>query len=163
MIVLGIDPGSRVTGYAAITRKAGRFHLLEAGTIKTNPKKDIPSRLLTIFNQLNDLIAKINPDSAAIESIFRYKSSESALRLGQARGVALVALAKHGLDVTDYNPMTVKKSVGGHGRTGKEEMIRMVTRLLGLSKDLPSDAADAAAIAIAHLIHSAFQARVPKR
>ena len=163
MIVLGIDPGSRVTGYAAVTRKSGRFHLIEAGTVRSNPKEDIPTRLLSIYSGLYELIGKIKPDSSAIEAIFRYKSSESALRLGQARGVALLALAQYDLPITDYNPMTVKKSVGGSGRAGKKEIIRIVTRLLGLQKDLPSDAADAAAIAITHLIHSAFQARIKKR
>ena len=163
MVVLGIDPGSRTTGYAVVSRKSGRFHLVEAGTVCSNPKNDIPTRLHTIYTGLYEIIGRFSPDSAAIEAIFRHKSSESALRLGQARGVALLALAQYKLPITDYNPMTVKKSIGGSGRAGKTEMIRVVTRLLGLKKDLPSDAADAAAIAMTHLIHSAFQARIPKK
>ena len=162
MIVLGIDPGSRTTGYAAITRKSGRFFLLEGGQIKTNTKQAIPLRLLSIHEQLHEVVQRIKPATAAIESIFRHKSSESALRLGQARGVALVVLAKHGLEVTDYNPMTVKKSIGGHGRAGKNEMVRVVTRLLGLPKDLPADTADAAAIAMTHFMHADFQQRIKK-
>ena len=163
MIVLGIDPGSRITGYAVVSRKSGRFSLMEAGTVRSNPKDDIPTRLLAIYTGIKEVLERINPDSAAIESIFRYKSSESALRLGQARGVAVLAMAQHDLSVTDYNPMTVKKSIGGTGKAGKSEITRLVTRLLGLAKDLPPDAADAAAIAMTHLLHSSFHSRINKK
>ena len=162
MIVLGIDPGSQATGFSVLHKEKGRFRLIEAGIIRTKTKDGIPKRLLVIHNELEKVIQKHNPTTAAIESIFAGKSAESALRLGQARGVALVVLAKHNLDVTPYNPMTVKKSVGGHGRAGKAEMIRIVSRLLGLSKDLPSDAADASAIAITHLMHTSFQNKLRK-
>ena len=94
-----------------------------------------------------------------IEAIFSYKSSESAIRLGQARGVALMTLAQKGLSVEAYNPMTVKQSVGGHGQSGKEEIIRITSRLLSLQDPLPSDAADAAAIAITHIIRSTLQSK----
>lgn len=160
MVVFGIDPGSTATGYAAIHRKAGRYLLLEAGVIRTRVKEPIPKRLLTIHNGLDEALARIKPDEVAIEAIFRHRSSESALRLGQARGVALLTVAQHGLDATPYNPMVVKKSVGGHGGAGKDEMIRVVSRLLGLSEPLPSDAADAAAIAITHLVNATFNNRL---
>ena len=162
MIVLGIDPGSRATGFSVVTRQKSRFVLLEAGVIHTNTKAEIPSRLLEIHTGIEKVIQKHNPDTAAIEAIFAGKSAESALRLGQARGVALMTLAKYGLNVTPYNPMTVKKNVGGHGRAGKNEMIRTVTFLLGLKKDLPSDAADATAIALTHLMHSSFNHKLGK-
>ena len=163
MVVLGIDPGSRITGFAAISKKSNRFHLLEAGCIKTKPSEAIPLRLLTIRTGLVEVIERINPSEAAIESIFTYKSAESALRLGQARGVALVTLAEKGLKVTDYNPMVVKKNIAGNGRAGKSEMQRIVARLLGLEKPLTSDAADAAAIAMTHLLHSTFYSRIKKQ
>ena len=160
LVVLGIDPGCRVTGYAVLTRKGARFQLLEAGIIKSNTKADMQDRLLEIHTGLSEVIAQFKPSSAGIESVFHHHSSESTIRLGQARGVALLALAQHKIPSAPYNPMTVKKSVGGHGRASKNEMIRIVTRLLGLSKDLRSDAADAAAIAITHLMHSEFQRRL---
>ncbi|MBM74026.1 MAG: crossover junction endodeoxyribonuclease RuvC [Proteobacteria bacterium] len=163
MVVLGIDPGSRVTGFAAISKKSNRFQLLEAGCIKTQTSESIPLRLLTIRTGLVEVIERISPSEAAIESIFTYKSAESALRLGQARGVALVTLAEKGLKVTDYNPMVVKKNIAGNGRAGKSEMQRIVARLLGLEKPLTSDAADAAAIAMTHLLHSTFYSRIKKQ
>jgi crossover junction endodeoxyribonuclease RuvC len=131
-----------------------------AGVIRTRSKDPIPERLAIIHAGLVEVIQRTRPESAGIESIFKYKSSESALRLGQARGVALLAAAQAGLDIQDYNAMTVKKTVGGHGRAGKPEMIRVVARLLGLAEPLPSDASDAAAIAMTHLLQSAFRARL---
>jgi len=157
MIVLGIDPGSQATGFSVLYQEKGRFKLLEAGIIRTNSKNPIPKRLLKIHDELQSIIDKHNPTTSAIETIFTGKSSEAALRLGQARGVALMVLAKNNLEVTPYNPMTVKKSVGGHGRAGKKEVARIVTRLLGLTKDLPSDAADASAIAMTHFMRASFE------
>ena len=162
MIVLGVDPGSRATGFSVLRKEKSRFVLIEAGVIRTNSKNSIPQRLLTIHNNLQQIIDAHSPTTAAIESIFAGKSAESALRLGQARGVALMVLAKNDLEVTPYNPMTVKKSVGGHGRAGKDEMIRIVSRILGLPKNLPSDAADASAIAITHFMHANFQNKLRK-
>jgi crossover junction endodeoxyribonuclease RuvC len=168
MIVLGVDPGSRFTGYALVKRHKSNFQLIEGGVISTvatskkSPKYnlDIPQRLLIIHQELSDVIDKNKPDAAAIESIFSYKSSEAAIRLGQARGVALMTLAQKGLSVEAYNPMTVKQSVGGHGKSGKDEIIRITSRLLRLDKPLQSDAADAAAIAITHMIRSTLQSKI---
>ena len=160
MLVLGIDPGSTATGFSAVERRAGRYHLVEAGVIRTNAKQPIPTRLKIIYDGLMEVLTRIQPQTCAIEAIFRHRSSESALRLGQARGVALLAVAQHGLEITAYNPMVVKQTVGGHGGAGKAEMVRVVSRLTGLTKPLPSDAADATAIAITHLINYSFNARV---
>ena len=160
MIVMGIDPGSRVTGYAILTKKVGRLRLIEAGIIRTNTKSDVSERLLEIHTRLREIITQFKPDTAGIESIFHHHASEATVRLGQARGVALLSLAQSGIDVSPDNPSTVKKSVGGHGRASKQEMIRVVSRLLGLPKDLSADAADAAAIAITHLMHSEFRKRL---
>ena len=162
MIVLGIDPGSQATGFSVLHQERGRFKLIEAGIIRTNSKKPIPERLLKIHDELQAIIEKHNPSTGAIEAIFSGKSPESALRLGQARGVALMVMAKHNIDVSPYNPMTVKKSIGGHGRAGKQEITRIVTRLLGLEKDLPSDAADASAIAITHIMRASFEQKLRK-
>ena len=160
MLVLGIDPGSQATGYAVVRRTRGRFELVDAGVIRTRSKDSVPERLAVIHAGLVEVIQRTKPESVGIEAIFKYKSSESALRLGQARGVALLAAAQSDLPISDYNPMTVKKTVGGHGRAGKPEMIRVVARLLGLTKPLAADASDAAAIAMTHLLQSAFQSRL---
>ena len=156
MLVFGIDPGSTATGFAAVRREKGRFSLIEAGVIRTRSKDPIPHRLHTIHQGLVDALVRIEPDCVAIESIFQHRSSESALRLGQARGVALLAAAQAGLEVSPYNPSTVKKSVGCHGRAGKQELARIVARLLSLETPLAADASDAAAIAITHIGHQAL-------
>jgi crossover junction endodeoxyribonuclease RuvC len=152
MIVIGVDPGSRVTGYSFITKQKNRFRLVEAGCIKTNPKASIPVRLHHIHAELDKLILKHSPSSAAIEEIFAGKSIKSALLLGQARGVALMTLGKHNLEVSAYHPNKIKKNVGGHGKAGKNEMIRVVSMLLGVTEPLQADAADATAIAMTHLM-----------
>jgi crossover junction endodeoxyribonuclease RuvC len=163
MRVFGIDPGSTATGYAVVDRSAGKFRLIAAGVIRTKSGSPVPERLATIHAGLVAQLAEHPVDCVSIEAIFRYRSSESALRLGQARGVALLAAAQAGLEVHEYNAMTVKKTVGGHGRAGKPEVARVVARLVGSEKKLASDASDAAAIAITHLIYSPFQKRVAAR
>jgi crossover junction endodeoxyribonuclease RuvC len=130
--------------------------------IRSNTKADVPTRLKQIYDGITEVVKRHTLEEAAIESIFRHKSSESALRLGQARGVALLALAQANLPVSEYNPMAVKKSIGGTGRAGKNEMGVIVTKLLGLQEALSADAADAAAIAMTHLLHSGFQKRLRK-
>ncbi len=160
MLVFGIDPGSVATGFAVVRRRRGAFVLEAAGVIRTRSSDPIPLRLNTIYGGLVEALRCAEPDAVAIEAIFRHRSSESALRLGQARGVALLAAAQAGLPVTDYNTSTVKKTIGGHGRAGKAEMVRLSARLLGLERPLPADAADAAAIAMTHLIRGAMEQRL---
>ena len=154
MRVFGIDPGSNATGYAVVQRKAGRYLLLDSGVIRTKSSDPVPQRLHRIHAGLADLLGASGAEVVAIEAIFRHKSSESALRLGQARGVALLAAAQAGFEVYEYNAMTVKKTVAGHGSANKDELGRMVQRLLGLEDSLPADAGDAAAIAMTHLGHA---------
>jgi crossover junction endodeoxyribonuclease RuvC len=160
MLVLGIDPGSTATGWGLVRREKGRHVLVEAGVVRTRSEDPIPERLLRIYEGLGAVITRHRPDAVAIEAIFQYRSAESALRLGQARGVALLVAAQTGVGVSEYNAMTVKKTVAGHGRAGKPEMVRVVGRLLGLTEDLPSDAADAVAIAITHLGHAVLAQKV---
>ncbi len=112
------------------------------------------SRLLTIHDGLAALLLEHRPDQVAIEAIFRHKSSESALRLGQARGVALLAVGREELPIYEYNAMTVKKTVTGSGRADKDQVRRMVETLVGETVPGPHDAADAVAIAITHLAHA---------
>lgn len=158
MRILGIDPGSVTTGFGAVELRRGRFHLVDAGVVRTRSDEPMGVRLRRIHDGLADAIARLAPDEVAIEAIFRHKSSESALRLGQARGVALLAAASHGFECTAYNPMTVKRSVGAHGGADKDALARVVGMLLGQSLDLPSDATDALAIAITHGQHARTRA-----
>lgn len=160
MLVLGIDPGSRATGYALVERVRGRYRLLSAGVVKTSTKDEVPQRLRLIAEGLRTVLDIHSPEVVAIEAIFRHKSSESALRLGQARGVALLVAAEANLPVFEYNAMTVKKSTTGTGRADKGGIERAVRMLTGSSETHPADAWDAAAIAITHLAHARHHAAV---
>jgi crossover junction endodeoxyribonuclease RuvC len=154
MIVLGIDPGSTATGYGVVASRRGRYTFVDAGCIRTESSWPMGRRLARIHDGLVEAIQAHAPDAVAIEQIFRHRSSESALRRGQARGVALLAAARCGYEATPYNPMTVKKSVGAHGRADKKAVARMVQMLLGVELDVPADATDALAIAITHCGHA---------
>lgn len=154
MRVLGIDPGSRRTGWGVVERDHGRYVLIGAGAIVTDAAAPMPSRLLQIHGTLSGLLALHAPDAVSIEQIFAYKSAASALVLGQARGVALVAAAGAGRPVFEYNASTVKNSVAGSGSADKKAVARMVEMLIGTAIDGPADATDAVALAITHLAHA---------
>ena len=166
LIVVGLDPGSTATGLAAVARRRGRMVLLDHAVVRTSSRDSVPERLRTIHAGIESFIHHVQHrwggpgDALSIEQIFRHKSSESALRLGQARGVALLAAAQAALPVHEYNAMTIKKTVAGHGRAAKPQVGLMVQRLLGLDAPLPADAADAAAIAVTHLTLGAQRARL---
>lgn len=153
MVVFGIDPGSTVTGFGVVRSERGRLRLVDGGCIRTTPAEPMEQRLLRIHEGLLEALGRHAIDSVAIEAIFRHKSSESALRLGQARGVALLAAAQRGFQPVEYNAMTVKRTVGAHGRADKHAVGRVVRMLLGEVPDGPADVADALAIAITHLSH----------
>lgn len=154
MRVLGIDPGSTVTAFGVVDKLRGRLHLVDSGFVRTTPRQPTPERLRLIFEGLEQALERNRPDVVSIESIFRHKSSESALRLGQARGVALLAVSRAGLDAVEYNPMTIKRTVGAWGRANKAAVARMVGMLLGELPEGPSDLTDALAIAICHHQHA---------
>lgn len=151
--VFGIDPGCTVTAFGVIDANRNRLTFVSADALRTSPDTAMPTRLLAIHRFLGAAIAAHKPDSVAIEAIFRHKSSESALRLGQARGVALLAAAEAGHEVFEYNAQTVKKTAGGHGRADKEGVARVVRMLLGEVPAGPLDMTDALAIAITHASH----------
>lgn len=158
MLVLGIDPGSTTTGFGLVTSVRGRYRYVEAGVVRTRADEPMGTRLLRIHDGLVEVLDRLRPDEVAIEQIFHHRSSESALRLGQARGVALLAAARCGHEVAAYNPMVVKQTVGASGRADKEAVARMVSVLLGTTLDLPADATDALAIAITHCAHGRTRA-----
>ena len=153
MRVLGIDCGGEYTGYGVVEMYAsGKLSCLTCGAIELSSHEALPRRLSRIFTQLSELIAQHQPDEVAIEDVFYALNVKSALKLGQVRGVAMLAAAVAGLNVAEYSPLTIKSSVVGYGRAEKRQVQHMVTHLLALSQPPePLDASDALAIAICHL------------
>jgi crossover junction endodeoxyribonuclease RuvC len=161
MRVLGIDCGTQYTGYGVVELAPdGELVYLTCGAIKLSPKDAMPLRLSTIFIRLGDLIREHHPDKVAIEGVFYSVNAKSALKLGEVRGVAMLAASSLGLEVAEYAPLTIKSAVVGYGRAEKEQVQHMVMQLLKLAEaPEPSDAADALAIAICHLHTCATLAR----
>ncbi|WP_462327340.1 crossover junction endodeoxyribonuclease RuvC [Desulfobaculum sp.] len=151
-IVLGIDPGSRVTGYGLVREISGCAQLIEAGTIRVASVKDLGERLGRIYSARAGLIETHRPHEAAIENVFVSKNTMSALKLGQARGAAIAACAVAGLPVSAYEPTKVKQSLVGTGRADKAQVAFMVAQVLGVrNPGWAEDASDALGIAICHL------------
>ncbi len=152
--VLGIDPGTAVTGYGVVESANGRAgRLVESGVIRTNPRHEMGHRLDTIYEGVMELMARHVPTAVAVESVFYGKNVRTTVALGQVRGVILLAAAKAGTDVTEFPPATVKKSVAGDGGAAKHQVAYMVQRLLMLQDPpTPNDAADACAIALTYLL-----------
>ncbi len=151
MIALGIDPGSRITGYGLVEPRGADLHHVASGVIRL--AGPLASRLRQIHERLIELIATYSPQEVAVEEVFMARNFQSALALGEARGVALLAASISGLEVFGYSALQVKKAVAGYGRAGKDQVQAMVERLLVLppaDKQLPSDASDALAVAICH-------------
>ena len=157
MRVLGIDCGGEYTGYGVVEqREDGDLVCLTAGAIKLKPRDPLPQRLRTVFEDLRAVIAEHRPDAVAIEDVFYAVNAKSALKLGQVRGVAMLAASTSGLPVAEYAPLAIKSAVVGYGRAEKSQVQDMVARLLKLpTAPEPADAADALAIAICHLHTSA--------
>ena len=151
MIVVGIDPGTRRTGFGVVRKDGGRLVRLGSGTIRLDEKLPYEERLVPLHEQLDEVLTLYGPDEAAVEDLFFSKNAMSALKLGHARGVVLLTLARRGLPVTSLAPALVKRSIVGKGRATKGQVQQVVKAILGL-EDLPGeDEADALAIAICHL------------
>ena len=155
MRILGIDPGSRITGYGVIQAQSTQLALLACGTIRTGAETDFSKRLLVIFTDLCEVIQAHKPDVAAVEEIFLNRNPSSTLKLGHARGVAMIADLQSGIEVFDYTALRVKQAVAGYGKAEKSQVQYMVRTLLGLNAAPSSDAADALAVAICHAHHLA--------
>ncbi len=152
MLILGIDPGTAITGYGLVRGTARGPVLVAYGTIQTPAGQPMPQRLLSLYRELRDLIALHRPEAAAVEKLFFQRNVSTAMTVGQARGVALLALAEAGVSVGEYNPRDVKQAVAGYGAADKPQMQGMVRALLNLPEiPRPDDAADALAVAICHL------------
>ncbi len=156
MVILGIDPGTATTGYGLITEDAdGNARLLRCGAILTPAHTPMAQRLQSIYNDLNALLAEWRPAALAVEELFFSRNVTTALAVGQARGVVLLAAAQAGVAIFEYKPAEVKQALVGYGGADKRQMQEMVKIMLGLDAvPRPDDAADAVAIAICHL-HSA--------
>jgi len=155
MLVLGIDPGTAITGYGLVMGEGDDLTLLAYGAITTPSDRSLPERLQRIYRELTALIEDLQPTAVAVEELFFSKNVRTALSVGQARGVALLAAANAGLPIHEYTPLQVKQAIAGYGRATKDQVQQMVRMLLGLdSVPQPDDAADAIAVAICH-IHSA--------
>ncbi|NVJ59891.1 MAG: crossover junction endodeoxyribonuclease RuvC [Gammaproteobacteria bacterium] len=148
-IILGIDPGSRITGFGIIEAQGSKIRYVTSGCIKIK-EAPLSEKLLQIYDNLSEVIRKYNPTEAAIEQVFMAKNADSALKLGQARGVAMVAAANHALSVAEYSARQIKQAVVGTGGADKAQVQHMVTSLLSLSAQPQSDAADGLAVAICH-------------
>ncbi|GAC05366.1 crossover junction endodeoxyribonuclease RuvC [Paraglaciecola chathamensis] len=148
-IILGIDPGSRITGYGVIQRVGRQQQYLGSGCIRMQGDALAP-RLQQIFDGVSQLILQYKPDMFAIEQVFMAKNPDSALKLGQARGAAIVAASNQGLDVAEYSARQIKQSVVGNGNAQKTQVQHMVTFILKLPGTPQADAADALAVALCH-------------
>lgn len=152
LIILGIDPGLRVTGYGVITKRGQQSYYLGSGCIRTQTM-DLATRLWQIHQGLSEVIQEFRPQSVAIEQVFMQKNASSALKLGHARGAAIVAAAGHGHQAHEYAPRLVKQTVVGYGNSTKEQIAHMVKRLLAVEGVMAQDAADALAVALCHASH----------
>jgi crossover junction endodeoxyribonuclease RuvC len=154
MRIFGIDPGSNRTGYGCVESDGRRHRLVVCGAIRAGAQAPFSDRLLTIYNELSQLIAAERPDCVALEDVFHARNARSALTLGHARGVAMLAAASAGVPIAAYSPAEIKRTVTGYGRAEKRQVQHMIRLLLGLdAAPSPHDAADALAIAICHLHH----------
>jgi crossover junction endodeoxyribonuclease RuvC len=148
--IIGIDPGSRITGYGIIDKLGAGTGFVACGAVRADHEKDFSRRLLLIFTELSEIIEKYQPELAAVEELFVARNVRSALKLGQARGAAVVAAMRQGLPVHGYPPRQVKQAVTGYGHADKHQVRQMIQMLLELSGTPSSDAADALAVAVCH-------------
>jgi crossover junction endodeoxyribonuclease RuvC len=155
VIILGFDPGLGCTGWGLIGAEGNRLNHIANGQIRTDPKMSLCQRLVRLDAALAALIAEHRPEAAAVEEVFVNENAQSTLKLGQARGVILLAAAKGGIEVGEYAPTLVKKAVVGTGGAAKAQIHAMVARLLPGAKIAGADAADALAVAITHAHHLA--------
>jgi len=151
MIVLGVDPGSRVTGYGFVEKQMNRLTCLHAGVVAVPAEVPFYERIHRIFRSMGELMDQYRPDEMAIEDVFFAKNVKSSLKIGHARGAVLIAAAERGLRISEYSPLEIKKAVVGYGQASKEQVRAMVQRILRLSGAPSLDASDALATAICHL------------
>ncbi len=151
MIILGIDPGTAITGFGLIKRESNRIKYLKCGCITTCADLPMAERINCIYDDLSALIKKHKPAAAAVEELFFFKNVKTVMTVAQARGAILLAIQKAGLSLGEYTPLQIKQSLTGYGRADKTQIQQMVKSMLGLNQvPKPDDAADALAVAICH-------------
>ncbi len=158
--ILGIDPGLRNTGWGLITQDGSKLSFIACGTIKSDEKKSLAERLKQLHDGLSEIVASYTPDEAAVEETFVNKDARATLKLGHARGIALLVPALAGLSVAEYAPNLVKKTIVGAGHADKDQIHMMVKVLLPKSDAKTPDAADALAIALTHAQHRGLAQRL---
>jgi crossover junction endodeoxyribonuclease RuvC len=159
--IIGLDPGTATTGYGIIDVIEGEPHVVDWGTIRTSADDESPHRLQIIYEQLSGLLKKHEPDAAAVEEVFFGRNITTAISVGQARGVLILALANAGIPVAEYSPPKIKDSVTGYGKADKHQVQLMVRNLLRLEETpRPDDAADGLAVALTHYQHSRFSSLI---
>jgi len=164
MLAIGIDPGTAITGYGLVKEEEdGSLTVVDYGVIQTSAEHAMPDRLVQIYQQLKQIISLHNPQSGAVEKLFFARNVRTALSVGQARGIALLALAESEISIDEYSPNEIKLAVVGYGGADKKQVQMMVQALLELEQvPQPDDAADALAVAICHL-HSARMRALEQR
>lgn len=151
MKILGLDPGTAITGFGLINMEKGSYSLLEYGTLRTPAQMAADKRLCLLYDQLNELLERVQPEQVAIEQLFFNRNTTTAVPVGQARGVLVLACAQKGLPISEYTPLEVKQALTGYGRAEKKQIQYMVGQLLKMTAPPKNDdAADALAIAITH-------------
>ena len=161
---MGIDPGSNCTGFGIVEEIKGNLNAVHWSSVRSTSKDTFPKRLKRIYNELTIAIEKFSPDIVAVEDLFYATNVKTVIKLGQTRGVALLAAVNTGLQVAEYSPLQIKQSVVGYGRADKNQVQDMVTMLLRLKeKPDPFDASDALATAICHIHHDGLQQRIKQR
>jgi crossover junction endodeoxyribonuclease RuvC len=151
MRILGIDPGSRITGYGVVEKRGSSFLHVDNGCLILRPADPIPYRLEQIYSGLLEMLARYKPDAAAVEEVFFAKNAASSIKLGEARGVALLAAVQARIPVFEYATREVKQAITGFGQATKDQVQKMVKSVLGLPEIAQEDASDALAVAICHL------------
>jgi crossover junction endodeoxyribonuclease RuvC len=162
MLAIGIDPGTATTGYGLVRAStSGELEAVDWGVILTPAKMPMPERLASIYSSLSELLKEQKPDISAVESLFFQRNVRTAMSVGQARGVVLLALQQAGLAASDYSPNEIKQAVSGYGGADKQQVQSMVKALLNLDEvPKPDDAADALAVAICHMHTAHTRARM---
>lgn len=151
IVILGIDPGIAIVGYGLVECIGNRFRVIDYGAIKTEANQLFPDRLKIVYDNLLNIIDKYQPDELAIEELFFNKNVKTAIKVGQARGVEILAAVNRGLDIYEYTPLQIKQGIVGYGRADKRQVQEMVKILLNLKETpKPDDVADALAVAICH-------------
>ena len=161
---MGIDPGSNCTGFGIVEEIKGNLNAVHWSSVRSTTKDTFPKRLKRIYNELIIAMEKFSPDIVAVEDLFYATNVKTVIKLGQTRGVALLAAVNSGLQVAEYSPLQIKQSVVGYGRADKNQVQDMVTTLLRLKeKPDPFDASDALAAAICHIHHDGLQQRIKQK